>query len=257
MADGHTGEDLVLRLWREGARVFAELAAAAARASEGGEADADAWGRALGIGRAWGEFLRALAASAEARAAEPGASPFDPAGWLRGAGEGGMADLWRWLEGPEFADLFGTERRAIRETAEWLRFAAALEQYRLVMARGWLAAFRRFAEALAEAEDDGGARAYDRLFALWREAADAEMARLQASDAYLAAQRDLLAAHLALRASLRARAEAMADFLGLPTRAEVDDLTETVHALGRELRRLRRQMAETGTASDGPRGGTR
>jgi hypothetical protein len=261
MADRDPGEDTLFRLWREGARVFADLAAAAAR--PGGEGE-DAWTRSRALSDAWVGFLEALAAAAGARAARPGASPFDPAGWMRAPGEGGMADLWRWLEGPEFADLFGEERRLIRETGEWARFATALEQYRLVMAEGWLRAFRRFAEGLAEAKagqaTEGGEAAVDRLVALWRAAADEEMARLQASEAYLAAQRDLLAAHLALRASLRARAERMAEFLGLPTRAEVDDLAETVHALGREVRRLRRRAGEDAAgrrAGEDAAGGTR
>ncbi|MEL7346132.1 MAG: poly(R)-hydroxyalkanoic acid synthase subunit PhaE [Pseudomonadota bacterium] len=250
MAANDSAEDTLFRLWREGARAFAELGADAARAEQG--EDNPAWERMQTLSAAWSRFLDAMAAAQEERMTAPGASPFDPAGWMRPPGDGGMADLWRWLEGPEFADLFTEERSAVRESAEWARYAAALEQFRMVMARGWMRAFRTFAERLAAAEggpsapeddDLGPARrrtAWDVVLELWRTAADEELARVQTSDAYIAAQRDLMAAHLAVRASLRARAERMAQFLGLPTRAEMDDLAETVHSLRREVAEARR-----------------
>ncbi|MEM7497748.1 MAG: poly(R)-hydroxyalkanoic acid synthase subunit PhaE [Pseudomonadota bacterium] len=272
MAGDGAADDTLFRLWRDGARAFAALAEGFDGGGDGGsepgagpgaKAARGAWVQAGATFEAWSRFLEALAAAHEARAAGPGASPFDPAGWMRGAGEGGMADLWRWFEGPEFADIFGEERRLIREGREWLRFAAALEQFRMIVAEGWLRAFRRFAESLAA--DDGApeppgplaeatgstaeardAAAWDRLVAHWRRAADAEMARLQTSETYLAAQRDLLDAGLALRARLRARAERMAAFLGLPTRAELDDVHAELHALRREMRAMKRGRPDAG-----------
>ncbi|MEL6765556.1 MAG: poly(R)-hydroxyalkanoic acid synthase subunit PhaE [Pseudomonadota bacterium] len=271
MAGDSAADDTLFRLWRDGARAFSALAegfgpdqaeGAGARVARG------AWAQAGATFEAWSRFLDALAEAHSARSASPGASPFDPAGWLRGAGEGGMADLWRWLEGPDFADIMGEERRLIREGREWVRFAAALEQFRMLVAEGWLRAFRRFAESLGA--DDGApeppgplaeatgseaeardAAAWDRLVAHWRRAADAEMARLQTSEAYLAAQRDLLDAGLALRASLRARAERMAAFLGLPTRAELDDVHAELHALRREMRALKRAQRDASAGGGG------
>ncbi|MEL6197318.1 MAG: poly(R)-hydroxyalkanoic acid synthase subunit PhaE, partial [Pseudomonadota bacterium] len=154
------------------------------------------------------------------------------------------------------------ERRAVRESAEWARYAAAFEQYRAVMAQGWMRAFQRFAESLAaheqalgeeadqEAQNGKPRTAWDAMLDLWRVAADEELARVQASDAYMAAQRDLMAAHLAVRASLRARAERLAAFLGLPTRAEVDDLAQTVNALRREMAAMRRAARREAASSE-------
>ncbi|MEM6678629.1 MAG: poly(R)-hydroxyalkanoic acid synthase subunit PhaE [Pseudomonadota bacterium] len=260
-ADGDA-EARLYGLWRDGARAFAALAAgmeSASGADARGDAgaDASAWRLAARVFDGWRHFVDAIAAAHAARAGAESApsSPFDPAGWLRGDGAGGMADLWRWLEGPAFADLRGEERRLLRETREFIAFNAALEHFRLVVAGGWLRAFRAFAERLAGDDPETrptdppgdtaagpalGGTAWDRLTAHWRVAADAEFARVQASDPYLAAQRDLLDAGLALRASLRERAETTAAFLGLPTRAEFDDLAATVHALRREVRALRR-----------------
>ncbi|MEO1721852.1 MAG: poly(R)-hydroxyalkanoic acid synthase subunit PhaE [Pseudomonadota bacterium] len=268
MAGDSTADDTLFRLWRDGAKAFSALAAGFDAGDEpgaGARATRGAWAQAGATFEAWSRFLEAMAEAHEARAGRAGASPFDPAGWLRGAGDGGMADLWRWLEGPDFADIFGEERRLLREGREWLRFTAALEQFRMLVAEGWLRAFRSFAENLAAddgapeppgplAEAAGGATeardaaAWDRLVAHWRRAADAEMARLQSSEAYLNAQRDLLDAGLALRASLRARAERMAAFLGLPTRAELDDVHAELHALRREMRAMKRGCGDDGGA---------
>ncbi|MEM6972634.1 MAG: poly(R)-hydroxyalkanoic acid synthase subunit PhaE [Pseudomonadota bacterium] len=270
-AEDHA-EELMGRLWREGARAFAAMAAAAASGSEGGGGAP----RLDALWDGWTQFLDAMA-KARAESAEAGdASPFDPAGWLRGPGDGGMADLWRWLEGPGFADVLSEERRLIRETREFLQYRAALEQYRAVMGQAWLRTFRAFAERLARDEDAGaadprdddlatGERAaagaagdaapsWERLVALWREAADGEMAEVQASDAYVAANRDLASAHLALSASIRARVERLAEALGLPTRAEVDDLAAGMHAMEREIRTLKRQLRDMAEGADNGRG---
>ncbi|MEM9782847.1 MAG: poly(R)-hydroxyalkanoic acid synthase subunit PhaE, partial [Pseudomonadota bacterium] len=271
-------EALMGRLWREGARAFAAMAASAATSAEkAGEPP-----RLDALWQGWTRFLEAMAEARAASAEARDAGPFDPAGWLSGPGEGGMADLWRWLEGPGFADVLAEERRLIRETREYIQYHAALEQYRIVMGQAWLRAFRAFAERLAEdghpagtgPENDpdsdpdpdvssakdpstsGHARAedapsWDRLVALWREAADAEIARVQLSDDFVAAQRDLASAHLALSASIRDRVERVAQALGLPTRAEVDDLAAGMHAMQREVRNLKRLLREAGLGPGG------
>lgn len=184
----------------------------------------------------WTRFAEAFAEAHAARAGGAGGSPFDPAGWLRAAGDGGMADLWRWLEGPGFADLFVEERAAIRASREWIAFAAAWQQYARVMGEGWLRAMRRFTERLAAEPGVEGPAAT----ALWQEIADAEIAATQASPAGVAAQADLIAAGQGLREILRARVERVAAALGLPTRAELDDVHRQLHAISRELRALRR-----------------
>lgn len=235
---GGEGEGFDLfRAWIEGNRaLFGEGAAG------------PVWVRAETVFRAWARFWDAYGAERASRRTEPGASPFDPAGWLRPEGAGGMADLMRWLEGPAFADLFAEERRAIRGTAAWLAYLTATEQMKTVIGEGWLRAFSAFAERLGEA--DGAAspvrppgQLWRRVAALWEEVADREMATVYRSPAYLAAQRDLIAAEVGLRRALRERVETYADLLGLPTRREVDDLHATVDALRREVRRLKRAGA--------------
>lgn len=236
MSDGGGADGDLFRLWLEGARAFAESDPAAGAT----------WKRAEAIHAAFARFAEAFGAAHADRRGRSGASPFDPAGWLRPEGQGGMADLWRWFEGPELADILREEREAVRATREWVAFSGALEQFRAVVAEGWMRAFKGYVERLSA--DLAAAREEKRpdpdwhaMTALWREVADAEMARTHRSDAFLAAQRDLIEAQIAVRQTLRARVDRLAGFLGLPTRAELDDLHATVHALKRELRALRRR----------------
>ena len=234
-ATGMSAEDLI-RLWLEAGRAFS---------GGSGDGAGQAWQRAEALFSGWTGFAEAFAEEAARRDRGPGASPFDPAGWMRPPGEGGMADLWRWLEGPDFADLFAEERRLVAESREWAAFTAALEQYRGVIGQGWLAAFRAFAEAVLERGEAARAEGrappgWDETVALWRGIADAEMGRTYRSDAFLTAQRQLVEAWLALRERVRARIERFSELLGIPTRREVDDLHETVAELRREIRALRR-----------------
>jgi hypothetical protein len=240
MSDGGGADGDLFRLWLDGVRAFADR----------DPASGTIWQRAEALHGAWARFAEAFGEAHAGRQARPGASPFDPAGWLRPEGEGGMADLWRWFEGPELADILREERAAIRETREWLAFTAALNQFRAVVAEGWMRAFKAFVERLsaelARARDEERPDPdWSEMTAIWRRVADAEMAKTHRSEAFLAAQRDLIEAQIAVRETLRRKIDRIAGFLGLPTRAELDDLHETVHALRRELRELKRaRMAE-------------
>jgi len=208
------------------------------------------WSQAEALFRAWGGFAEGLAGAHAERHGGPGASPFDPAGWLRGPGTGGMADLMRWLEGPGFADLWTEERRAVRGMREWLAFLTASEQMRTVLGDAWLRTFRDFAGRLAAVEGPVGG--WEGVLALWQQAADAETARLYRSAAFLAAQRDLMAAETDLRRAIRERVERMAEMVGLPTRREMDDMARTLHAMRREMRRMRSAAAAGGGGRGGP-----
>ena len=223
----------VLRQWLERHRHLLE--------GEGGPL----WQHCERLYSAWARGVEAMAGAHAARSAGPDARPFDPAGWLRPAGGGGMADLFRWLEGPELAaPIAGLQAEALRATREWIAYLTATEQMKAVLAEGWIAAFRAFLDRAAGEDRAGAPPGWDRMLAIWHETAAAEFARTHRSAAFLAAQRDLVAAETALRAHLRGHVERLAGELGLPTRAELDDVHETLHGLGREMRRMRARARE-------------
>jgi hypothetical protein len=197
-----------------------------------------------GLFAAWNRFARTYA---EASSAGTEGGPFDPVGWLDAAGGGGFDDLGRWFGAPEGAGPWREERDALIASRQWIAYTAALERYRAVMGAAWLKAFKRFIEALtqdqgAHATASDGLPGWEVIEARWRQAAGAELAAAQRSEDFLAAQRDLIRARLDCSALLRERIERFAGMLGLPTRAEVNDLHEAVHGLKRELRALRAQL---------------
>jgi len=102
--------------------------------------------------------------------------------------------------------------------------------------------FRRFA---AELGKRGEAPDWERIRRIWQLAADAELDAAQRSEAFLDAQREVIRARLTLAAVLRQRTEQIAALLGMPTRTEIDELQESVHALRRELRALRSRLDGT------------
>ncbi|MEM1346689.1 MAG: poly(R)-hydroxyalkanoic acid synthase subunit PhaE [Pseudomonadota bacterium] len=198
------------------------------------------WQQAEAVHREWARFAQAFAEAHHARQSES-ASPFDPAGWLRPEGAGGMADLLRWLEGPTLSGAMGEYARAVQGGAEWLAYLAATEQLKAVLGAAWLAAFRRFLERFTT--EDAQARAADQappgwqhMLALWRQVAGEALAETYRSPVFLAASRDLLRTETALRTRLREQVERVAIELGLPTRAELDDIHATLASLTRARR---------------------
>ncbi|MEM1384274.1 MAG: poly(R)-hydroxyalkanoic acid synthase subunit PhaE [Pseudomonadota bacterium] len=227
-AAGPTDRDL-LRLWLE---------ASEAMFSAGGKAG-EAWERSAALFEMWSKMARLFGGE------DDGSGPFNPAQWLGPGALDGMADFTRWLEGPDFADLLRCERDALRESAEWLEWMAAAERFRTLVGQAWMRAFRTFLDGLAarETAGEGTNASWQAVQALWTEIADRELAQAQRSEAFLAAQQRLIRSQLALKNRLRARLERVAEFLGLPTRAELDDLHQTVHALRREIRQMKRERA--------------
>lgn len=224
MAQGSGPGADALRLWLE---AQAEALSGAARSA--------GWDRAEELFRAWCRLLEGFGPTAASTAA-----PFDPSEWLKPADSAGMGLLAGWLGGGA-----GAGRANGEPAVEWRDYLAALERHRAITGAAWLAAFRAFAEEARRAFDD--ARRHEKpapglpeLEALWRGIADREFAATQSSMPFLEGQEALLAAALDLRIRLRRDVEAVADLLGLPTRAEVDDMAEAIHQLRREVRALKR-----------------
>lgn len=212
----------LLRLW---------LGAQGAQgARDAGAAQGLSWQRAEALFRTWNDLTGAFGAGgAEAR------SLFDPTAWLRPEGEGSLALLRGWMGAGDGA-----------AAQEWAAYMKALEHQQEILGAAWLAAFRAFAEEARRAFDDAArhrkpAPGWRELEAMWRRVADSEFAATQSSAPFLEGQEALLAAALDLRIRLRGEVEAVAGLLGLPTRAEVDDMAEAIHQLRREVRALKRR----------------
>lgn len=237
MTDRATGDGDPFGVWLEASR----SALSAAPMSESLRARCEA------LFSAWSRFAETYAEAAGTRGSmpdgpAPGATggPFDPLAWMDAASGGGFGDLWRWFDA---GGGWQAEREAILGSREWGAYAVALGRYQAVMAEAWLAAFRRFSEGLAREHPAGETTAeppsWQSLRARWQEAADRELAQAMRSDAFLAAQRDLVRARLDCAALIRRRLEGLTEAFGLPTRSEVDALAGRVQDLSREVRAVK------------------
>ncbi len=229
MSDRNEPEQDPFRLWQQSSRAFLDSKAMPESLRERCEALFSSWSR----------FARAYAEASGAAGATGGGGPFDPVGWMDAGGAAGFGDLWRWFGGAGGEGPWHAEGEALRGSAEWVAYAVALERYRAVLAAAWLRAFQRFASEIGKRS---AAPDWERIRRVWQLAADAELDAAQRSEAFLDAQREVIRARLALAALLRQRTEQLASLLGLPTRSEMDELQETVHALRRELRALRSRL---------------
>lgn len=226
MSDGGGPAEL-LRVWLE--------AQAGAMEDTAGSA---AWERAEGLFQAWVKLLDGFGPNAGGTA-----TPFDPAEWLKPADPTGMVMIESLLSGTGLGGLIG--ETSDRPGSEFAAYRAALDRLKSMTARAWLASFREFSERSdrlrREARRHGTEPPdWDRLSALWTEISDAEFARTQRSADYIGAQETVLAAGIALRRRVRTRVEELAELLGLPSRREIDDMAEELHALRRQLRGDRR-----------------
>ena len=166
--------------------------------------------------------------------------------------------IQRLVEGPEFADIGTIERQLLKATGEWLALREASAAYRAVTAGAWSRAFQTFSKETAKDPrllQQGFRAVLDR----WLGIANDELIRTQRTDAFLKAQRELLAAGVAYRLKERELVEVWCETHSMPTRTEVDDLHRTVHELRRQVRALNARLAagyQTRGSGDAGRDGT-
>lgn len=217
--------------------------------------DGKAPASATDIARAWQRMVEAS-----------GGNPLADA--LKGMAGTGGRDWTRWLEdaGPLMAMFTQNTPDWTRQPAfgfarehqeRWQRLARAVEDYRraqqahdALLLEALRDAFPLFEEKLAERSEPG--RQIDSvrgLFDVWVDAAEEAYARMALSTAFQKAFGGMVNAQMRLRLCLQGEVEQMARALGMPTRSDVESGHRRLHALERELRRLKARLAEGGAAA--------
>ena len=136
------------------------------------------------------------------------------------------------------------DRKLLGLLQAWMAVAQRGAEYGAVVSQVWIAAYADFITALQAAAVEGKpARSGRELLDRWTATVNERLLKAQRSDAFLEAQRRLLDAMLASRAAERELVEIGAKAADMPTRAELDDVHKTLHAVKRELRALQRQLA--------------
>lgn len=172
----------------------------------------------------------------------------DPSAFAQAAMDELSSTIQHMVEGPGFSDFGVLEREGLRATQEWMNLRQAEHEYRQVTGAAWARAFMSFSEDVAR-QPDTLQKTPRELLKQWLQIANEELIATQRSDEYLKVQRKLLRAGSEYRLKQRAVMEMWCEAFSIPSRSEVDDLQKTVSELRRELRTLKRRLADSGTTT--------
>ena len=166
----------------------------------------------------------------------------DPSQFLAAGTDEVNQAIQRLVEGPEFTDIGMLERQVLKVTEEWVALRQASAAFKTVTAGAWTRAFATFQhEAMADPSllQQGPRAVLDR----WLKVANDELIRTQRTDAFLAAQRNLLTAGVDYRLKSRALIEVWCETHSIPTRTEIDDVHRTLHGMRAQIRTLKSGLA--------------
>jgi hypothetical protein len=182
---------------------------------------------------------------------------FDPRLWFASTDNMDEA-LNRFAEGPRLADLWVIERKFGTVFSAWVALRQRNLEHNRLMLEAWIKAAGTFAKTMSEKTDKAEAlESWRDVLAVWVEIANKTLLETQRGDPYLASQRELLKASTDLRLAQQEVAEFYSEMFGYPTRAELDDLYKTVTELRREVRTLKREMADAKPRSRAGRAATK
>jgi poly[(R)-3-hydroxyalkanoate] polymerase subunit PhaE len=178
----------------------------------------------------------------------------DPRQWLS-IGGAAMEQPFETILGlPRLADVPELDRKLVNLLRAWMSVAQRCAEYNAVVSQVWIAAYADFLRALQTSAAEGKpARSGRELLDRWTATVNERLLTAQRSDRLLEAQRRLLDAMLTSRAAERELVEIGAKAADLPTRAELDDVHKTLHAVKRELRALQRKLASSEPEAGGQR----
>lgn len=155
---------------------------------------------------------------------------------------------------PRFDAVFDYHRKfsELAQASQALAFAGS--RYQALGATTWWSAWMDFSrdnfsrDKVTDAAEDPFAFVDKGLTR-----ANKAMLELHHSDDFLAAQRELMNSMTRFRMSHKNIAELWQVWNHAPRLSDMDDLSETLYELRREVRRLRRQVARTPASSEEPR----
>ncbi|OSP55368.1 poly(R)-hydroxyalkanoic acid synthase subunit PhaE [Pseudoruegeria sp. SK021] len=171
----------------------------------------------------------------------------DPAQFLGAGSDDINVTLRKLLEGHNLSGLGAADPKLQSVAQDWATLCEAGARYRLVMGQAWMRAFETFAEVV-NADPALAASGPRALSDRWLAIANDELIATQRSEPFLDAQRMLLRAGVAYRQRERDVIESWCEAHAIPTRSEIDDMHLTLHVLRRQVRELRKQLADASMA---------
>jgi polyhydroxyalkanoate synthase subunit PhaE len=170
----------------------------------------------------------------------------NPQEWLSVSGYTDQS-VRQLVEGPKFADIGQLEGKFAALFKAWTDLRTrALEQSTLQL-KAYAKAAQEFTGKLRELAKDKPLESRAQLVGLWVDVANRHLLEAQRSPEYLENQRELLRASTSFKRAQTELSDFYGEAFGIPTRAEIDDLTRTVADLKREVRADQRRRRRQGT----------
>lgn len=165
----------------------------------------------------------------------------DPQKWTKFAPEQLRVMLDRIAHGPQFADLVMPQQKVAETWRETLDYQQAASDMSRVMQDAWTQAYKMYSKS--HSLDDLKQGEMNEAMSAWLKAANDSLLHAQGSSEFLDAQKRMIQAATEIRARQKDMAEEWSEAWQMPTRTEIDDLTLSVHKLRRELREVKRELA--------------
>jgi hypothetical protein len=175
---------------------------------------------------------------------------------LRGGAGGGSAPPLFGTASPALGATRESQLRAQRMAEAWRRIEEAQRRLQRIGADAVREAAATFASGLAGAPQTPSAEVLHKLYGTWIDCAEDAYSRAVHGEPFCTALADYVNASSEWRKELQAGVEHSAKLLDLPTRSEINTLTQRLMAVEQELRALREQRrpkAEAGTHQRVPR----
>lgn len=252
MADKNDGIDQIMKFWQNSQDAFLDAQ----------KEMAETFGRAFSPKpkdpmtqsyEAWQDFVKAWAPGWDPSAMmknqahmpnNPAAfyALYDPSSWMSKAPDQLRSILESVVQFPKFADMAAPQAEGAEQWQEYLDFQEATTEFAKVMHEAWQRAYNSYSEKFS-VEDLKSGNVQKALDA-WVKTANEELLDTQSTQKFMDAQRNMILASNGLKLRQAKLAEAWSDAYQMPTRSEVDDLTKTVTELKREVRNLKRELAQ-------------
>jgi class III poly(R)-hydroxyalkanoic acid synthase PhaE subunit len=154
----------------------------------------------------------------------------------------------RLVESPSLGYTRELNEKLLKGFDVWQDFRRVSFEYQTVLANTWIKAFEKLMKELVVLAEKGQPiQSVRQLVLLWNNVADPVFIEVFRSEKYIRIQGQLLNTAMAYRIHRREILELVLKILDMPTRSEVDEAHRSLYEQRKELKALKKTVAETGS----------
>jgi class III poly(R)-hydroxyalkanoic acid synthase PhaE subunit len=158
--------------------------------------------------------------------------------------------IGRLIQSPGVGYSQELERKILDGFETWQALNRATYEYQVVLADVWLQAFEKLAQEMAGLAAKGEAiRSVEQMNQLWTDVADSVFVQAFYSDRYIRSQGQLVNTAMAYRIRQREVVELFLKMADIPTRTEVDEAHRQIYEQRKEMKALKKSLADVAEAS--------